>query len=97
MILCNIGDVFIFEHGLYVSALKHVRMLILERFLSKNILAVYFFCKTGLYICIIIINTKLLYDLKSIKHKHFSFTCVSSAQTDLRVRYTTVRPISGNL
>ena len=31
VILCNIGDVFIFEHGLYISALKHVRMLILER------------------------------------------------------------------
>ena len=26
--LCNIGEVFIFEHGFYISAQKHVRMLL---------------------------------------------------------------------
>ena len=30
MILCSVGDVIIFVHGCYISALEHIRMLILS-------------------------------------------------------------------
>ena len=30
VILCNVGQVITFEHGRYISALKHIRMLILS-------------------------------------------------------------------
>ena len=30
MILCGVGEVIIFEHGCYISALAHIRMLILS-------------------------------------------------------------------
>ena len=30
--LCNVGEVYIFEHGLYISALEHARMLILSNY-----------------------------------------------------------------
>ena len=32
MILCNVGEVYIFEHGCYISALEHARMLILTSY-----------------------------------------------------------------
>ena len=32
MILRNVGDVIIFEHGRYISALEHTRMLILSSY-----------------------------------------------------------------
>ena len=32
VILCNVGEVIIFEHGLYISALEHIRMLILSSY-----------------------------------------------------------------
>ena len=36
-ILCNVGEVNIFEHGRYISALEHVRMLILRSYSSARI------------------------------------------------------------
>ena len=39
---------------------------------KKNIVALTF-CKNGYYFLTIIINTKLLHDLKSIKHKQLLF------------------------
>ena len=30
VILCNLGEVYIFQHGLFISALEHARMLILS-------------------------------------------------------------------
>ena len=32
VILCNVGEVIIFEHGLYISGLECIRMLILSSF-----------------------------------------------------------------
>ena len=32
VILCSVGEVIIFEHRSYISALEHVRMLILNSF-----------------------------------------------------------------
>ena len=32
VILCSVGKVIIFEHGCYISALKHIRMLILSSY-----------------------------------------------------------------
>ena len=32
LILCSVGEVFIFEHGCYISALEHVRKLILSNY-----------------------------------------------------------------
>ena len=32
LILCSVGEVIIFEHGCYISALEHVRMLILSSY-----------------------------------------------------------------
>ena len=31
-ILCSVGEVIIFEHGCYISALEHIRMLILSSY-----------------------------------------------------------------
>ena len=28
LILCNLGEVYMFKHGLYISSLEHARMLI---------------------------------------------------------------------
>ena len=33
LILCNVGEVYIFEHGRYISALEHTRMLILSSYI----------------------------------------------------------------
>ena len=35
MILCSVGEVIVFEHECYISALKHIRMLILSLILSR--------------------------------------------------------------
>ena len=32
VILCSIGEVIIFEHGCYISALENIRMLILSSY-----------------------------------------------------------------
>ena len=32
VIPCSVGDVIIFEHGCYISALEHIRMLILSSY-----------------------------------------------------------------
>ena len=32
MILCSVGEVIVFEHGCYISALEHIRMLILSSY-----------------------------------------------------------------
>ena len=34
VILCNVGEVIIFEHGRYISAFEHIRMVIF----SSNVL-----------------------------------------------------------
>ena len=63
--------------ALFIAALPiyHWRLLDINTSVTRNVfekkhIAVYF-CQTGLYIFIIIINTKLLHHLKSINHKHF--------------------------
>ena len=33
MILCSVDEVIIFEHGCYISALEHIRMLILSSYI----------------------------------------------------------------
>ena len=32
VILCNVGEIIMFEHGCYISALEHDRMLILSSY-----------------------------------------------------------------
>ena len=32
VILCSVGEVIIFEHGCYISALEHIRMLVLSNY-----------------------------------------------------------------
>ena len=65
---------------------------------KKNIKLQILFCKTGLYILIIIINIKLPHGLKSFKHEHvFLFSLytypvnihytVSTAKTNLSLSY----------
>ena len=45
VILCNVGEVYIFEDGLYISALEHVSMLILIKyFLVACINTTYKYC-----------------------------------------------------
>ena len=47
VILCSVGEVIIFEHGCYISALEHVRMLILSSYvLLACINAVYKYSHT---------------------------------------------------
>ena len=42
---CNVGEVYIFEHGLYISALEHARMLILSEYvLLASINTIYIYC-----------------------------------------------------
>ena len=49
MILLITGEVIIFEHGLYISALEYVRMLILRSYvLQACINAIYKYCHASL-------------------------------------------------
>ena len=45
VILCNVGEVYILEHGLNISAFEHARMLILSNYvLLAFINTVYKYC-----------------------------------------------------
>ena len=45
LILCNEGEVFIFEHGLYISALEHATMLILISYVHlASVNKIYKYC-----------------------------------------------------
>ena len=45
VILCNVGQVYIFEHRLYISALEHARMLMLSDYiLLASINTIYTCC-----------------------------------------------------
>ena len=50
MILYSVGEVIIFEHGCYISAVEYVRMLILSSYvlLASCITVTEFFFKTDL-------------------------------------------------
>ena len=45
MILCNVGEVYIFEHGVYIAALEHARMLILSNYVILAMInTIYKYC-----------------------------------------------------
>ena len=45
VILCNVGEVYNFKHGLYISVLEHARMLILRNYdLLASINTIYKYC-----------------------------------------------------
>ena len=43
--MCNVGEVFIFEYGLYMSFLEHTSILILSNFILMALMkTVYKYC-----------------------------------------------------
>ena len=45
LILCNVGEVYIFEHGLYISACENARKLILSDYvLPASVNTIYKYC-----------------------------------------------------
>ena len=89
-ILCNEGEIYIFEHGLYISALEHVRMLILRSYLLLGYInTVWKYCHTWM---IKMVNISAFEHCRKVKvginvHLTLIYTQILSDFVTCRKRY----------